>query len=80
MSTEMHGIPEEIRVGDAVETSLGVGQVTAISRLARKGIRPMVQVDLGRKWLDIDQIRGILQHPAAPSERTEPDMHWDEHD
>jgi hypothetical protein len=80
MSTELHGIPEEIRVGDAVETSLGVGRVTAISKLARKGIKPMVQIDLGRKWLDVDQVRSILRHPPEPTERSEPEMHWDEHD
>lgn len=80
MSTELHGIPEEIQVGDAVETSLGIGRVTAISRLARKGVQPMVQIDLGQKWLNVDQVRAIIRHPEEAHTRSGPDPAWDEHD
>jgi hypothetical protein len=80
MSTELHGLPEEIRVGDAVETSLGLGTVTAISKLARRDVQPMVQIDLGRKWLNVDQVRSIIRHPQEGGRRSGPEFHWDEHD
>lgn len=80
MATELHGIPEEVRLGDTVETCLGVGTVVAISKLARKGAEPMLQVELGRKWLNLDQVRSIVRHSAEPDYRSEPEMGWDEHE
>lgn len=57
MDAELHGIPEEIRVGDIVETAAGVGVVTRISRPVEDDRRAMLEIDLGRKWLNVGEVR-----------------------
>jgi hypothetical protein len=75
MGVELHGIPHEIREGDIVETAVGVGVVTRISGPVEEGRRAMLEIDLGRKWLNIDEVRAILRHQGE-----EPEPGWDEHE
>jgi hypothetical protein len=80
MNMQLHGIPEEVRVGDQVETELGVGLVTRITSPVRERDQAKLEIDLGRKWLNVDQVRSIVRHPSEPHLRAEPEMHWDEHE
>jgi hypothetical protein len=75
MATELHGIPEEITVGDVVETVIGVGVVTRVSKPVQVDHRAMLEIDLGRKWLSVDRVRSILRHKGE-----EPGPGWDEHE
>ena len=77
MAAGLRSIQEEIRVGDVVQTVMGVGVITRISNPAREGDYPMLEVDLGQKWLNIDQVRSILRHKG---DQPEPHLQWDEHD
>jgi len=77
MAVESHSVQEEIRVGDVVQTTIGVGVVTHLSKPVREGEPPMLEVDLGHKWVDISQVRSILRHQG---ERPEPQWRWDEHE
>ncbi len=80
MNPKLHGIPEEIRVGDKVETALGVGRVTRISKPVRDRDQAKLEVDLGHKWLNVEDVRSIVRHGEEGVRRREPDMHWDEHE
>jgi len=80
MDVRLHGIPEEIRVGDMVETEVGVGVVTRVSEPVREHDKAKLEIELGHKWLNVDQVRSIVHHMPAFPARTEPDMHWDEHE
>lgn len=80
MNPRLHGIPEEICEGDVVETALGVGVVTRIAKPVRDRDQAKLEIDLGRKWLNVDQVQSIVRPHAEYALRAEPDMHWDEHE
>ena len=40
----------------------------------------MLEIDLGHKWLNIDQVRAIVRHREQHATRDEPEPHWDEHE
>ena len=80
MNPRLHGIPEEIKVGDVVETPQGVGVVTRISKPVRDRDQAKLEVDLGHKWLNVDQVSSILRPHMEYALREGPEMHWDEHD
>ena len=80
MVVEMHGMQEEIKLGDIVETVIGVGVVTRISNPVRERDQAMLEIDLGHKWLNIDQVRAIVRHKEQHPTRDEPEPHWDEHE
>jgi hypothetical protein len=80
MATKLHGIQEEIKVGDVVETVMGVGVVTRISNPVRERDEAIFEIDLGHKWLHVDQVRSIVRHKEQHPTREEPEPHWDEHE
>lgn len=80
MVVTLHGMLEEIRVGDVVETTMGVGVVKRISDPVRDRDQAMLEIDLGHKWLNVDQVRSILRHEEQHPTREEPEPHWDEHE
>ncbi|MCZ7662415.1 MAG: hypothetical protein M5U22_05520 [Thermoleophilia bacterium] len=77
MKVQLHGIPEEIRIGDLVQTIHGVGTVTAISKPTSDRDRAMLEVDLGHKWMSTDEVDAIIIK-AEGERRRSPEMHWDE--
>jgi hypothetical protein len=80
MEVRLHGMQEEIRVGDTVDTHLGVGVVTRIAGPVRERDQAMLEIEMGRKWLNVDQVRAIIRHKETHPSRQEPEPHWDEHD
>lgn len=79
MKVELHGIPEEIMIGDTVHTLHGVGTVTAISKPTSDRDKAKVEIDLGRKWMGVGDIDAIIIHTVGERRRS-PEMRWDEHD
>ncbi|MCL5942882.1 MAG: hypothetical protein M1325_05095 [Actinobacteria bacterium] len=79
MKVKLHGIPEEIRIGDLIQTIHGVGTVTAISKPTSDRERAMVEVDLGRKWMSLEDVSAIIIR-AEGERRRSPEMRWDEHE
>lgn len=79
MKVQLHGVPEEIMIGDLIQTIHGVGTVTAISKPTNERERAMVEVDLGRKWINVAEVDAIVVR-AKGERRRSPDMHWDERD
>jgi hypothetical protein len=77
MAAEAHSVQEEIHVGDIVDTVMGMGVVTHISGPVREGDYPLVEVDLGHKWMSLDQVRSIRRREG---DEPEPRLQWDEHD
>jgi hypothetical protein len=77
MAAGLHGIEKEIGVGDVVDTVMGEGVVTSISNPMREGDYPVFEVDLGHKWVRLDQVRSIRRHKG---DQPEPHWQWDEHD
>jgi hypothetical protein len=76
MAASVHAVKGEIQVGDVVETVLGEGVVTHISKPFREEDPPAIEVDLGRKWLRMDQVRAFRHQGDQPQVQ----WHWDEHD
>ncbi len=77
MTASVHAVKEEIRVGDVVETMLGEGVVTRVSKALREGDPPAIEVDLGRKWVRMEQLRFIRRHGG---DQPQAEWHWDERD
>ena len=80
MEVRLHGMQEEIKVGDTVETALGVGVVTRIVAPVRERDQAMLEIEMGRKWMNVDQVRAVVRHKATYPEREAPEPHWDEHE
>ncbi len=80
MDAALHGLPEEVKVGDTVETALGVGVVVRVSPPVRQSDQAMLQIDLGKKWLNVGPVRSIVRHPELHHLRQEPEAGWDEHE
>jgi hypothetical protein len=79
MRVELHGIPEEIMIGDTIQTVHGVGTVTAISRPTSDRSKAMLEVDLGKKWMNVNEVDAIIIHTEGERRRS-PEMRWDELD
>lgn len=79
MASELHGIPEEIRIGDLVQTIHGVGTVTSIAKPTSEREKAMVEVDLGKKWMHVEEIDAIVIRVKGERRRS-PEMRWDERD
>lgn len=79
MKIQLHGVPEEIRIGDLIQTLHGVGTVTAISKPTSDRERAMLEVDLGRKWINVAEVDAIVVR-AHGERRRSPEMRWDERD
>lgn len=77
MKVRLYGVPEEIFVGDLVQTDHGTGTVTAISEPTSESERAMVEVDLGRKWMHVSEVRAIVVRSKGERRRS-PEMRWDE--
>ncbi|GAB4256226.1 MAG: hypothetical protein Kow00129_16840 [Thermoleophilia bacterium] len=80
MSVRLHGIQDEIKIGDIVETTMGVGEVIRISEPVREIDQAMLEIDLGKKWLNVDQVRSIVKKSPRYPTREEPEADWDEHE
>ncbi len=80
MGVRLQGIPEEIQVGDIIETELGVGVVTHITPPVRTRDDALFEIDLGKKWIGAQRVRAIVAHRPEYPHRAEPEMHWDEHE
>lgn len=79
MAIDLHGIPEEIRIGDLVQTMHGVGTVTSIAKPTSEREKAMVEVDLGKKWMHVEEIDAIVIRVKGERRRS-PEMRWDERD
>jgi hypothetical protein len=79
MKVQLHGVPEEIMIGDLIQTIHGVGTVSAISKPTSERERAMLEVDLGRKWINVSEVEAIVVR-AKGERRRSPDMRWDERD
>ena len=79
MKIKLHGVPEEIVIGDLIQTIHGVGTVTAISKPTGERERAMLEVDLGRKWINLGEVDAIVVR-AKGERRRSPEMRWDELD
>ncbi len=80
MEARLHGIQEEIKVGDTVETSMGVGEVVRIVDPVREVDQAMLEVDLGNKWMNVDKVRSIVRRAETYPKLEEPAPGWDEHE
>jgi hypothetical protein len=65
MATNTRGIQEEIRIGDVVQTVMGAGVVTQISNPMREGDYPIIEVDLGQKWMTMNQVQSVVRYALA---------------
>ena len=79
MKVELHGIPEEIVMGDVIQTVHGVGTVTAISKPTSDRDKAMIEVDLGTKWIHVEEVDAIITRVHGERRRS-PEMRWDEHE
>jgi hypothetical protein len=79
MKIKLHGVPEEIMIGDLIQTIHGVGTVTAISKPTSDRERAMLEVDLGRKWINMAEVDAIVVRSKG-ERRKSPEMRWDERD
>jgi hypothetical protein len=79
MKIRLHGVPEEIMIGDLIQTIHGVGTVTAISKPTGDRDRAMLEVDLGRKWINVAEVDAIVVRSKGERRRS-PEMRWDERD
>lgn len=80
MSIRLHGMQDEIRVGDTVETNIGVGEVVRIADPVRDIDHAMLEIDLGKKWLNVEDVRSIVHKAEHHPSREEPEPGWDEHE